>query len=126
MAPLRWQERGLIEAEVWRMVKHLERDLDNLRKDILVLAQEVETAGHKATEALRTRDARLAREVIAGDHEIDEGENLIEEECLRLLALHQPVASDLRRVAAAMMINIDLERMADLAEDIADRAIALA
>jgi phosphate transport system protein len=108
------------------MVKHLERDLENLQGDIRILAQEVETAVQKATEALRMRDIRLAQEVIAGDNDIDEGENRIEEECLRLLALHQPVASDLRRVVTAMMISTDLERMGDLAEDIAGRAIALA
>src|SRR5947209_8379583 len=84
------------------MVKHLESDLENLRQDILVLAQEVETAVQKATTALRIRDPRLAREVIDGDSAIDEGENLIEEKCLRMLVIHQPVASDLRRITAAM------------------------
>src|SRR5689334_8675796 len=107
------------------MSKHLERDLENLQRDILALAASVEEAVHKAVRALQQRDASLAKEVIDGDNEIDEGENHIEEECLKMLALHQPVAVDLRRVTSALMINTDLERMADLAEDIAERAIAL-
>src|SRR4029079_10413100 len=72
------------------------------------------------------RDAELAEEVIAGDNEIDQGENHVEEECLKILALHQPVAVDLRRITAALKINSELERMADLAEDIAERALHLA
>ncbi|MFL5245293.1 MAG: phosphate signaling complex protein PhoU [Gemmataceae bacterium] len=108
------------------MSKHLERDLDHLQRDILALAASVEEAIQKGIRALQERDVDLAREVIDGDSQIDEEENNIEEECLKMLALHQPVARDLRRIAAAMMINMDLERMADLAEDIAGRAIALA
>jgi phosphate transport system protein len=108
------------------MSKHLERDLDNLQRDLLTLASSVEEAIHKATRALQQRDPNLARQVIDGDNEIDEEENHVEEECLKILALHQPVAVDLRRIAAAMKINTDLERMADLAEDIAERAVRLA
>ena len=108
------------------MSKHLERDLDNLQRDILTLAASVEGAIHKAIRALQERDAKLAQQVIEGDSKIDEEENHVEEECLKMLALHQPVAVDLRRITSAMMINVDLERMADLAEDIAERAITLA
>ena len=107
------------------MSKHLERDLDNLQRDILALAASVEDAIHKSIRALQDRDASLARQVIAGDTAIDEEENHIEEECLKLLALHQPVARDLRRITAALKINSELERMADLAEDIAERALHL-
>src|SRR5262249_52115941 len=107
-------------------MKHLHRDLDRLQRDILALAGSVEEAIHKAIRALRDRQPDLAREVIDGDNIIDQEENQVEEECLKLLALHQPVAVDLRRIAAAMKINTDLERMADLAEDIAERAIHLA
>ncbi len=107
------------------MVKHLERDLEALQGAILDLAKAVEQAVQKAAEALRARDMRLAQEVIDGEAGIDEGENEIEEECLKMLAVHQPVAIDLRRVVTAMMINVDLERMADLAEEIAERAIEL-
>jgi phosphate transport system protein len=108
------------------MSKHLERDLDNLQRDLLQLAASVEDAIHKAIHSLRNRDAALAEEVIEGDAQIDSDENLVEEECLKILALHQPVAVDLRRIAAALKINTELERMADLAEDIAERAERLA
>jgi phosphate transport system protein len=108
------------------MAKHLERDLDNLQRDLLALAGLVEAAIHKSIRALQERNSRLAQEVIGGDPQIDAEENHIEDECLKILALHQPVAIDLRRIAAAMMINIDLERMGDLAEEIAERAIHLA
>src|SRR5437868_9317823 len=108
------------------MSKHLERDLDNLQRDILAMASSVEEAIHKAIRALQGRETRVAEQVIAGDTEIDQEENHIEEECLKILALHQPVAVDLRRIAAALKINTDLERMADLAEDIAERALYLA
>src|SRR5947209_1542312 len=108
------------------MSKHLERDLDNLQRDILTQAASVEEAISKAIRALQERDGELAQQVIDGDAEIDAEENHVEEECLKILALHQPVAVDLRRISAALMINVDLERMADLAEDIAERALALA
>jgi phosphate transport system protein len=108
------------------MSKHLQRDLDNLQRDLLALAGLVEEAIHKAIRALRERDVKLAREVIAIDPRIDSEETTVEEECLKLLALHQPVAVDLRLITAAMLINIDLERMGDLAEEIAERAIHLA
>jgi phosphate transport system protein len=110
------------------MTKHLERDLEDLQRDILVLAASVEEAIHKAIRSLQEPQlaAELARQVIDGDSAIDAEENRVEEECLKILALHQPVAVDLRRIAAAMKINTDLERMADLAEDIAERAIQLA
>jgi phosphate transport system protein len=108
------------------MSKHLQRDLDSLQRDILALAASAEEAIHKAIRSLQGRDVRLAQEVIAGDSEIDMEENHVEEECLKMLALHQPVAVDLRRITAALKINAELERMADLAEDIAERAVQLA
>jgi phosphate transport system protein len=108
------------------MSKHLERDLNYLQRDLLQLAASVEDAIHKAIRALQQRDTNIAEEVIEGDNKIDEDENQVEEECLKILALHQPVAVDLRRIAAALKINAELERMADLAEDIAERAERLA
>jgi len=107
------------------MRTHFQRDLDQMQQHILDLAALVERAIHHTVDALQTRQPSLAREVIDGDEAIDREENFVEEECLKMLALHQPVAIDLRRVAACMMINMDLERMADLAEDIAERAIAM-
>jgi phosphate transport system protein len=108
------------------MSKHLQRHLENLQRDLLAMAAAVEAAIHLAIDALQSRQPALARKVIEGDSAIDEEENHVEEECLKLLALHQPVASDLRRITAALKINNELERMADLAEDIAERALHLA
>ncbi len=107
------------------MSKHLQRDLDNLQRDLLSLAGSVEEAIHKSIRSLQERQSAIARQVIDGDNIIDAEENHIEEECLKLLALHQPVAIDLRRVASCLKINTELERMADLAEDIAERALHL-
>jgi phosphate transport system protein len=108
------------------MSKHLERDLETLQRNILGMGAAVEEAVYKAIRALQERDVDMARDVVAGDNAIDEAENRVEEECLKILALHQPVAIDLRRVAAVLAINVDLERMADLAVDIAERAEVLA
>src|SRR3984957_9475464 len=107
------------------MSKPPERDLDPLQRDILTLAASVEEAIYKSIRSLQKREVALAHQVIDGDTTIDTQENHVEEECLKLLALHQPVAIDLRRVAAILKINTDLERMADLAVDIAERALAL-
>ncbi len=107
------------------MSKHLERDLENLQRDVLAMGASVEEVIYKAIRSLQERDAALAAQIIDGDGSIDELENRIDEECLKILALHQPVATDLRRIAAVLMINTDLERMADLAVDIAERAEAL-
>jgi phosphate transport system protein len=106
--------------------KHLVRDLEDLQRRVLGMAARVEDAVYKAIGALRDQDPALARRVIEGDAAIDETENGIYEECLKIIALHQPVAGDLRRIAAVFMINTDLERMGDLAVDIAERAEALA
>ena len=108
------------------MSKHWERDLDNLQRHLMALAASVEEAIFKGTRALREFDLALAGEVVAGDSAIDQEENYIENECLKMLALHQPVAIDLRRIIAALKINTDLERMADLAVNIAERALNLA
>jgi phosphate transport system protein len=113
------------EPEGPRMSKHLQRDLDYLQRDLITLAASVEEQLHNAVKALRERQPSLARQVIDGDNAIDQEENHIEEECLKLLALHQPVAKDLRRITAALKINAELERMGDLAESIADRALSL-
>jgi phosphate transport system protein len=108
------------------MSKHFERDLESLQQDLLRLAGTVEEAIHNATRALQNHDAVLAQQVIDGDSIIDEAENQVEEECLKMLALHQPVAVDLRRIVSALKINTELERMGDLAEDIAERTCHLA
>jgi phosphate transport system protein len=105
---------------------HLNRDLENLQRRVLSLAGAVEQTVEKAIVALFDRDVQLAVNLIESDTPIDLEENQIEEDCLKILALHQPVAVDLRRVATILKINSDLERMADLAVNIAERAAALA
>lgn len=107
------------------MSVHLHRDLDKLQKRIVTLAGDVEAHIERAVKALFTHDAELAQAIMVGDTAIDLEENEIEEDCLKILALHQPVAVDLRRVTAILKINSDLERMGDLAENIAERVFAL-
>jgi phosphate transport system protein len=108
------------------MSKHLERDLEDLQQSVLAMATAVEEAISRSVQALQERQVGLARQIIEGDNQIDQQENRIEQECLKLLALHQPVAIDLRRIAAILKINTDLERMADLAVNIAERGLRLA
>jgi phosphate transport system protein len=104
----------------------LQNEIERIKKRILMLGAEVEERLHLAVRALDRRDAALARRVIDGDPEIDRMEVNLEEECLKLLALHQPVATDLRFIVAAIKITSDLERIADLAVNVAERAEWLA
>jgi len=106
--------------------KHLQNDLEHLHRALLRLAGYVEEAVITATSALRLRDTEPAQVVIDGDSEIDSLENAIQEECLKILALHAPVAVDLRRISVVLMITTDLERIGDLAVGIAERAVVLA
>ena len=106
------------------MAIHLHRDLEKLKKDILLLGTMVEEATNRSVLALMDRRSDLAREVQAGDKEIDAREIRIEEDCLKILALHQPVANDLRFVVTVMKVNNDLERVGDLAGNLAGRAIS--
>jgi phosphate transport system protein len=108
------------------MSKQTREDLTELTKQILHIGGLVEKAVDKSLVALLDRDARLAREVIEGDSVVDNLENEVEEMCLDILALRQPVARDLRFITGIMKINSDLERMADLAVNIAERAEVLA
>jgi len=105
--------------------KHLKRDLDFLKKEIMSIASMVEEALDKAILALIERRPNLAEEVIREDERIDRREVRFEEECLKVLALHQPVAADLRLIAAVIKANNDLERIGDLAVNIAERTIYL-
>lgn len=108
------------------MQKHLQRDLEHLRKAVLQMAGLVEEAIGRATAALHALDPGAARAVVAADSNIDELENDVQEEVLKVLALHQPFAADLRRVQTILLISTDLERMGDLAVGIAERAVGLA
>jgi phosphate transport system protein len=108
------------------MNRRLSREIDQLKARILAQSAEVEKALRLAVQAVADRTVDLARQVIAGDGQIDQAEVDIEEECLKLLALHQPVAIDLRFIVAVLKLNSDLERIGDLAVNIAERAIRLA
>lgn len=105
---------------------HLQKDLEHLNKELLILSSMVEDATNKAILALVDRRLELARQVMREDDRINTREVLIEEECLKMLALHQPVAADLRFIVAVLKVNNDLERMGDLAVNIAERAAYLA
>ena len=104
------------------MSMHLFRDLESVRQDLLAMGGLVEEAIDRSITALVNRDGALVAKVLEGEEVIDQKEVDIAENCLKILALHQPVASDLRFVVACMMVNNDLERMADLAVNIAERA----
>lgn len=108
------------------MPQHLRREIENLKKKILALGARVEEAVHKATLSIQQRSRELAVQVIENDYEIDHTEVEIEEDCLKILALHQPVAIDLRFIVAVLKINNDLERIGDLAVNIAERSEFLA
>jgi phosphate transport system protein len=108
------------------MPVHLQREIENLKKDILTLGAMAEMSVREATLAIENRDEALARSVIAKDIKLDQMEVEIEEACLKILALHQPVAIDLRFIIAVLKINNDLERVGDLAVNIAERAVFLA
>ena len=104
---------------------HLQRDLDNLRKDILRLGSLVRESTLKSIELFNTQALSLAEEVNTLELHINELEVEIEENCLKILALHQPVALDLRFIVVVMKVNNDLERMGDQAVNIAKRVTSL-
>jgi phosphate transport system protein len=108
------------------MKRHLERELDKLRKKILTLGAMVEGSIEKAILSLMRQDLKLADKVIESDEEIDQLEVEIEEDCLKILALYQPAAIDLRYVIGILKMNNDLERMGDYSVNIAERAAYLA
>ena len=108
------------------MSTHLQHALDTLKKKLLSVGAMVEESVSCAVKALRDRDAELARLVIQRDSDIDEREVDVEEECQKVLALHQPVAHDLRFIITVLKINTELERIGDAAVNIAERAIFLA
>jgi len=107
------------------MATVFDRELDELKGLILRMGSMVETAIRDAVASLVERNSDLAREVIKKDHQINALDVEIDEECIRLIAIRQPRAGDLRFITTAMKITTDLERMGDLAEDIAERAIEL-
>ena len=104
------------------MTKHLERDIESLEQELLAMSARVEGMIEKAWLAFTEKIEGLAEEVIELDELVNQREVRIEEECLKILALHQPVAIDLRRTATILKVNNDLERIADLAVNLAERA----
>lgn len=108
------------------MSMHLHREIDLLKSKIVVLAAMVRRAVQDAVQSVVSRDRKLAQEIIDGDQAIDQAEVDVEEDCLKLLALYQPVATDLRFIIAVLKINNDIERVGDLAVNIAERTIAMA
>lgn len=107
------------------MKRHFDEELKILKTDILKMATLTEESIFKSIEALKNRDRRLAEYVIREDRRIDELELIIEENAIALLALKQPLARDLRFITTGMKINSELERIADLAVNIAERVIQL-
>ncbi|RJO63464.1 MAG: phosphate transport system regulatory protein PhoU [Myxococcales bacterium] len=108
------------------MPVRLLKEFEKLKASILALGVEVERQLRLAVQSIETRDPHLARQVIDGDARIDEMEVDLEEDCLKALALYQPVAHDLRFLVSVLKMNNDLERIGDLAVNIAKRALPLA
>ena len=104
------------------MRRHFERELEQLKRDVLLMGGQAEAAVARAMRSFAERDASEAASVIDGDREIDAMELRIEEECLKILSLYGPAAKDLRYVVAVFKITNDLERVGDLAANIAERA----
>lgn len=108
------------------MTVHMKREIDKQKKMLMSLCEVVEENLRQAVESIKERDVKLAEKVIETDIEIDHMEVDIEEECLKILALYQPVAIDLRFIITALKINNDLERIGDLAVNLAERSTFLA
>ena len=100
-------------------------ELGHLKEMLLKMAALVETSIRYSVESLVERESELAQQVIADDHKINAYDVLIDEECVRLLALKQPMGKDLRFITTAMKITTDLERIGDNAVNIAERALEL-
>jgi len=107
------------------MTRHLQREIENIKKKILSLGAMVEERLHSAVKSMAERNSKLALQVREADWEVDQMEVEVEEDCLKILALHQPVATDLRFIIAVLKINSDLERIGDLAVGIAKQAFFL-
>ncbi len=103
------------------MPKRLQKELERIKKRVLALCAMVEERVRMAKKSIENWDSGLAEEIIMKDYEIDELEVEVEEECLKILALHQPVAVDLRFLIAVIKINNDLERIGDEAANLAKR-----
>ena len=108
------------------MSRHLQIEIEKLKKKIFELCAMVEESVLSSVRSVIRHDTELAQKLIDNDSAIDMMEIDVEEDCLKILALHQPVAIDLRFIVAALKINSDLERIGDLAVNIAERSLMLA
>lgn len=108
------------------MERHFDQELEDFKKELLKMGALVKGAIFESIEALKNLSTERANNVISGDKVIDDMENKIEERCLNLLVLRQPMASDLRFIVMVSKISTDLERIADLAVDISQRVLELA
>ncbi len=107
------------------MERHVDEELKELHKDILKMGVLAQEAIFKSIDALKERNKEKAQEVIINDNKVDALELLIDEKCIDLIALYQPLASDLRFITTGMKINAELERIADIAVDISERVLDL-
>ena len=106
-------------------IRHFDQELDDLKQKLLRMGAAVENQIQTSLRALVERDTELAQQVIENDLRINSLDVQVDEDSIRLLALHQPTAKDLRFITTAMKISTELERMSDLAENIAERALEL-
>ncbi len=107
------------------MQRHFDEELQQLKNDILKMGAMAREAIIKSVDSLKNRDRAAAQRVIDADVEMDRLELVIDEKCLDLIALHQPMAKDLRFITTAIKLNAELERIGDLAVDVAQRALAI-
>ena len=107
------------------MHRHFDEELEQLKIDILKMGVLAQEAISRSVDALKSRDRAAARKVIDSDGEMDRLELVIDDKCLELIALHQPMAGDLRFITTAIKLNAELERIGDLAVDVAQRALDL-
>jgi phosphate transport system protein len=108
------------------MERHVDAELDELKRRVIEMGTLAEQAMLKSIEALASRNAALAKKVIEDDRAIDRLELVVDEKCIDLIARYQPMAKDLRFITTGMKINAELERIADLAVDIAQRTLEIA
>jgi phosphate transport system protein len=108
------------------MERHIDQELKELNKEILRMGALAEEAIYKSIEALKNRDKDMAKSVIDNDANIDKLELDVDEKCIDLIARYQPMAKDLRFITTGMKINAELERIADIAVDIAQRTLEVA
>lgn len=107
------------------MERHFDEELKNLNQDILKMGIYAQEAIHSSIESLKHQDRGLANKVIENDADIDKLELIIDEKCVDLIAMHQPIARDLRFITSGMKLNSELERIADIAVDIAQRVLEI-